>query len=138
MNDLAKHPHALLYESWLRALERGVGGSGLAPFFTDDMQNIEHPNLLFPEGRRSVLAEVLRASERAPQLIAQQRYEVRELLVVGDRVAARISWSGVLKVGFGSFAAGDTLRAEIAQFVTVRDGRIAEKQTYDCYASGRA
>jgi ketosteroid isomerase-like protein len=132
------HPHAVLYESWLRALERGVCGSALAPFFTADMVNIEHPNLLFPDGKHSPLVDVLRASERALHVIERQHYEVRELLVVGDRVAARVSWSGVLKVGFGSFAPGDTLRAEIAQFVTVRDGRIAENQTYDCYASGRA
>jgi predicted ester cyclase len=135
MRDLPAHPHAVLYKRWLRALERGVGGAALASFFTEEMVNIEHPNLLFPRGRRSELADVLRASERAQHVIERQRYEVLDLMVSGDRVAARLSWSGVLKVRFGAFAAGDTLRAEIAQFVTILDGRIAANETYDCYAS---
>ncbi|MEY4515190.1 MAG: hypothetical protein RLZZ450_7312 [Pseudomonadota bacterium] len=138
MTNPSRHPHAELYERWLRALEGGIGGSALATFLTDDMVNIEHPNMLFPDGRRSVLAEVLAASERAQHVVTQQRYEVREVLVVGERLVARVGWSGVLKVPFGTFVEGETLRAEVAQFVTFREGRIAENQTYDCYASGRA
>lgn len=135
MADINEHPHAVLYESWLRALERGASGTALEPFFTPDMVNIEQPNLLFPHGRRSELADVLRASERAHHVIERQQYQVRELLVTGDRVVARVSWSGVLKVPVGAFAAGETLRAEVAQFITFREGRIAENHTYDCYAS---
>ena len=134
MTDVATHPHAVLYQRWLHALESGEKGPELARFFTPDMVNVEHPNLLFPTGKRSSLEDVLRASERGVEVVEQQRYQVRELLVLGDRIAARISWSGVLKVGFGAFAKGDTLQAEIAQFVTIRDGRVAENQTYDCYA----
>lgn len=135
MTKRKEHPNAVLYESWLRALERGVGGSALEPFFTADMVNIEQPSMLFPNGRRSELADVLRASERAPHVIERQQYQVRELLVTDDRVVARVSWSGVLKVPVGAFAVGETLRAEVAQFVTFREGRIAENITYDCYAS---
>ena len=135
MTNLPEHPHAALYERWLRALESGVGGAALEPFFTADMVNIEHPNMLFPDGRRSELADVLRASERAQHVIERQHDRVRELVVTGERVVARVSWSGILKVAVGAFAPGDELRAEVAQFVTFREGRIAENQTYDCYAS---
>ena len=45
----------------------------------------------------------------------------------------RLTWSGTVCADVGAFAAGQQLTAHIAQFITVRDGRISAIATYDCY-----
>jgi hypothetical protein len=51
----------------------------------------------------------------------------------GETAAARLSWRGVLAIDAGTLPAGSELSAEIAQFITVRSGRIARVETFDCY-----
>jgi hypothetical protein len=53
--------------------------------------------------------------------------------VADDRVVVRASWSATLASDAGSFAAGTTLRAELAQFFELRGGRISRLETFDCY-----
>lgn len=114
-------------------LEAGHSGDALRPHFTDDARTLEHPNLLKPRGARSDLAAMLAGSQVGASLLAQQRYEVRELQAQGDHVTVRLVWTGTLARDAGPLRTGQTLRAHIAQFITTRDGRIAEIETFDCY-----
>ena len=43
------------------------------------------------------------------------------------------TWRGTVGIEAGSLKPGDELVAHMAGFITVRDGMIAEHQTYDCY-----
>lgn len=45
----------------------------------------------------------------------------------------RSTWTGEIATDAGPFRAGQQLTAHVAQFIDVRDGRIASIETYDCY-----
>ncbi len=115
------------------ALEAGRHGEQLRPLFTDDVTTLEHPNLLKASGATSDLATMLAASTAGAGLLSQQRYEIRDALEVGDLAVLRVRWVGVVARDVGLFRAGQELVAHIAQFVRVRDGRVASIETYDCY-----
>lgn len=115
------------------ALEAGRAGPELAPFFHEDAYTLEHPNLLKPRGARLDAARMLHESQTGAALLAQQRFLVRSALELGDTAIVRLTWSGVVAREVGPFRAGQQLNAQIAQFITVRAGRIACIETYDCY-----
>jgi ketosteroid isomerase-like protein len=48
-------------------------------------------------------------------------------------VAVELHWNGTLRVPFGKLEPGAVMRAHIAAFIDVRDGRIAAQRNYDCY-----
>ena len=116
-----------------RAIEAGAHGSALAAHFTADAVTVEHPNLIAPTGGVRDLPEMLEASERGAALLTSQEYDIHSLHEVEDLVIARLTWTGVVAVDAGPLAAGQRLVAHIAQFVTVREGRIARIETFDCY-----
>jgi ketosteroid isomerase-like protein len=58
-------------------------------------------------------------------VLSSQSFEVHELLVSGDRIAVRATWTGTVR--------GRELTAHGAAFVTVADGLIREHETFDCY-----
>ena len=99
-----------------------------------DLRVVEHPNPITPLGAVRTRAEVLDALRAGRGLLAEQRFDVHEVVEVGDRAAARVTWTGVVGTDRGPLTAGTTLTAEVASFLTVRDGCIAEQETFDCYA----
>jgi ketosteroid isomerase-like protein len=111
-------------------LERG---ESLAKLFTEDARTIEHPNRLKPKGAVSPRDVMIANSEVGASILATQRYDVHSVLALGDVVAVRLTWSGVLARDAGSLRAGQSLVAHVAQFVQVREDRIASIETYDCY-----
>lgn len=115
------------------ALEQGLHGEQLRPYFTDDATTLEHPNAIKPAGATSELAEMLAASTAGAGLLREQRYDVREAAEVGDLAILRLRWTGVIAQDAGPFTAGQEFVAHIAQFVTTRDGKVAAIETYDCY-----
>lgn len=115
------------------ALEAGKHGEALRELFTDDAKTLEHPNLIKPRGAQAPLAQMLAASTAGAGLLAQQRYEVRSAIDTGDTAVLRVTWTGTIARDVGAFRAGQVLTAHIAQFITVRDGRIASIETFDCY-----
>jgi len=122
-----------LVRSFYTAIEAGTRGDALARFVADDVRTIERPNALVPTGRVSDRAAMLAASEAGAELLASQRYDVISIVDLDGLVIARLTWTGVVAHDAGPFRAGQSLTAHIAQFVRVRDGRIAEIETYDCH-----
>lgn len=122
-----------IVSSFYRAIETGRHGDDLADFLAPDARTIERPNALVPSGRESDRASMLAASTAGARMLSSQRYDVRSLDELGEVVAARIAWSGVVGADAGPLRAGQRLTAHIAQFVRVRDGRICEIETFDCY-----
>jgi ketosteroid isomerase-like protein len=124
---------AALVRSFYAAIEAGRHGDQLAEFLASDARTVEHPNALVAAGRVSDRATMLANSTTGAGLLAGQTYQVHSLAEVDGTVVARLTWTGVIAQDAGPFTAGQTLTAHIAQFVTVRDGRIEEIETYDCY-----
>jgi ketosteroid isomerase-like protein len=81
-------------------------------------------SLMHPDARISEMP--LAAFRKGRTMLAEQSYEVHDVLEAGDKIAARATWRGRL-------AQGAELQAEIATFTEVRDGRIYRHATYDCY-----
>jgi ketosteroid isomerase-like protein len=94
---------------------------------------VEHPNLVAPAGRRRDTATARAAREHSRALLAGHRFDVREHIVAGDRVVTRATWTARLAIDAGSWPAGTELHAECCMVFTVRDGRIAHQENYDCY-----
>jgi ketosteroid isomerase-like protein len=118
---------------YLEAIEKGVDFSGMSEFFTPDVLQIEYPNRFVPEGARRGLQQLREAGERGRQVIASQRYEIRNAIASGDTVALEVDWTATLKVPVGTLPAGGQMRACFAVFFELRDGRIAMQRNYDCF-----
>ncbi|HRC87298.1 MAG TPA: nuclear transport factor 2 family protein [Thermoanaerobaculia bacterium] len=118
---------------YLEALETGVAGEELARFFCPEAQQIELPSRLNPQGGSSDLSAILNRAEQGRQLLRSQRFELRSAVAQADRVAIEAVWTGILAVPFGSLAAGDTLRAHLAIFFELIDGKIRLQRNYDCF-----
>jgi ketosteroid isomerase-like protein len=118
---------------YLAAVERFAPKEEVAAFFASNAVQQESPNRLFPNGRQSDLATMMAAYDKGPQLLASQKYVLKNAIAQGDQVAAELEWTGVLRAGFGALQAGASLRAAIAIFFTFRDGKIASVRNYDCY-----
>jgi predicted ester cyclase len=97
------------------------------------IENVEHPNKLFPAGKRYDLAALREAAARGKAVMASQRYEIRQMLVEGDRAAVLIAWSGTLSVAYGPLPVGHVMRAEICSIIELRDGKVWRQEQYDCY-----
>jgi ketosteroid isomerase-like protein len=98
----------------------------IADLLAADMRFVERPNLVNPEGTERDPAQVLESLERGRELLRDQSFDVVDHLVAGDRVVTRVAWSGTL-------ANGSRMRADSSMHFTVRDGRIAWQENYDCF-----
>ena len=116
-----------------RAIELGHVGQELETLFTTDATVTEYPNLVKPSGGTANLSQLLAASRAGSRLLSTQRYDVHHASQHGNIAIMRLTWSGTIRDDVGRFVAGQQLTAHIAQFITVRDGRISAIATYDCY-----
>ena len=125
---------AAVVERYLATLfDPASSTSQLDGLLHEDVPFVEHPNLVSPQGSRRDRSTLLATFEAGRRLMAEQRLENLEVLPAGEYVVARAAWSGTLAVDAGPMPAGATLRAQLAMFFTVRDGRIFRQENYDCY-----
>src|SRR5919112_1593102 len=115
------------------AIELGRVGQELEDLFTPDATVTEYPNLVEPAGGRADLSQVLAGSRAGARLLSAQRYDVHHAAAYGNTAIMRLTWSGTVAADVGRFVTGQQLTAHIAQFLTVRNGRISTIATYDCY-----
>jgi len=66
-------------------------------------------------------------------VVESQRYEIRNALANGDRVALEVEWTATLKVPVGKIPAGGQMRAHFGVFIDFRDGKIVGQRNYDCF-----
>ena len=85
-------------------------------------------------GRVATREEALASFAAGRSLLAEQRLDVHELVAQGAAIGVRATWHGVLATAFPGLPAGAALQAEVAQFLTVRDGLLVRQETFDCYA----
>ncbi len=115
-----------LVTAYLGAVERHDLDE-VARLLHPDVQVIEHPNKITPAGRTYDKAALRVAGERGAALMQRERYEIRSVIVEGDRAAVSIAWTGTLQNGA-------EMRAEICSVIEVRDEMIYRQEQYDCFA----
>jgi ketosteroid isomerase-like protein len=98
-----------------------------------DIENLEHPNKMLPAGKRYDLAAMRAAGERGRAIMASQRFEIRSMIVEGDRAAVQIAWSGTLAVAAGPLPAGHVMRAQVCSIIELKDGKVWRQEQYDCF-----
>jgi ketosteroid isomerase-like protein len=104
-----------------------------ASYMHPDIELTEHPNRVVPAGRRLDRDGLVAASERGKQLMASQRYDIRHMIVDGDRAAVQIAWSGTLAIAIGALPAGHVMRAHVCSIIEIKDGKVWRQEQYDCY-----
>jgi SnoaL-like domain len=73
----------------------------IAGLLDPEVRFVEHPNLVNPRGTERDRGDLLASVEAGRRLLREQRFEVVDHLVVGDRVATRVVWTGTLASGSG-------------------------------------
>ncbi len=112
---------------YLRAIE-SHDLDRVATFLHADVQVIEHPNRLNPNGATYDRAALRAAGERGAALLASERYEVRAMTCEGERVVAQIAWTGTLNDG-------RSMRAHICSVIELKDGLVWRQEQYDCFTA---
>ncbi|MBS2017984.1 MAG: nuclear transport factor 2 family protein [Deltaproteobacteria bacterium] len=125
--------HAELARRFIAAVERGATRDELSTFLSDDVEQHELPNRLFPEGARRDLAAILASAEKGANVLSRQRYEILGIVAEGAMVAVEMRWQGTLAIPLGKLAEGDALTAHLAFFLEIADGKIRRMRNYDCY-----
>lgn len=118
---------------YLAALSRQAVGEELGRFFHENVEQIEYPNLLNPEGAHRDKAALLVGAENGRRATEDHRYELRSIVVNGHKVAAEVEWSCTLKVPLGKLGRGDSVRAALSMFMELEDGKIRSLRNYDCF-----
>lgn len=118
--------------SYLGAVESGAVQQ-IRDHVTFDFVQREWPNPMSPDGADRNLPEVLQAAEQGREVVTDQVFQIATEAVDGDRVIFEVNWSATLKVDFPHAPAGSRIRARIAIFLLIRDGRVAAQQNYDAY-----
>lgn len=117
---------AQLVTAYLRAIE-SHDLDEVARFLHPELEIVEHPNKISPAGKRYDLAGARAAGERGKALLARERYDVRSMIVEGDRAAVQMVWTGTLHDG-------RELTAQICSIIELRDGKVWRQEQYDCFA----
>ncbi|MGY1786583.1 nuclear transport factor 2 family protein [Geodermatophilus sp. SYSU D00698] len=105
----------------------------LRPLLDARLRVVEHPNAVTPRGATRDLPGTLAGFRAGKALLGEQSFEVHEVLTSGDRAAVRATWRGTVGVDAGLYRAGQELLAHVAALLTVRDGRVVDHETFDCY-----
>jgi len=111
--------------AYLRAIE-SHDLDAVARFLHADIELVEHPNKISPKGHRLDKAGMRAAGERGASLLASERYDVRSMIVEGDRCAVLSVWTGTLKDG-------REMTAQICSVIELRDGMVWRQEQYDCF-----
>jgi len=122
-----------LVRRYFTLLESDDPAADPSVFFAPDVEQIEWPNRLVPNGARRDLAALREGRARGRHVICNQRFAIENVVAVGDEVALEVAWSGQLLVPLGALNVGDHLRAHFAVFIEVRDGKIVKQRNYDCF-----
>lgn len=132
MSMSATRTRSELTRQFLTALEEFDTGA-LNALLSPDLERIEMPNRLKPEGGAQGKDQVLADAARAETVIRSQSYAVLNTTEADNLVMIEMVWTGVLAIDIGALKAGDTMRAQCVAVFEFTDGRISGLRNYDCF-----
>jgi len=131
--DSAETRNLAVALAYMEALSDGGDRGRLAELLHEEIALEVFPNRIAPHGHKGDRAAMLAASKRGAGIVAGERYQVLGSVVAGDRVALEVEWTATLRVPFQGLPEGGRMRAHVAVFLELRDGRIVAQRNYDCY-----
>jgi len=120
-------------KNYLKALKLGKTGKDLAIFFNEEVEQVEMPNRLNPNGTTSDLTTLLEKAEEGKKILKSQDYTIKNAIVQNNTVVLELDWSGVLNVHIGTLNAGQTMKAHFVMFIDFKDGKIIHQRNYNCF-----
>ena len=126
-------PQLDLVHRFIRAIESGTHGDALREFLHPDVEQIDYPSLMNPQGGRRGLAEILAASTAGAGMIDEQRYEVRRVVASGDDLVVQVDWHGTVALPIGTVPVGPRLHSNSVISFGIEGDRIRRVEAYDCY-----
>jgi hypothetical protein len=130
----APTPQSVVERYYALVADLEASTEDLAGVVNPKIRIVEHPNAINPRGSVRGYQEALAACAAGKRLLAEQGFELHEVLACGNRVAVRATWHGRLARSHGVLHEGALLRAHVASLLTVGDdARIVEHETFDCY-----
>lgn len=115
------------------AMARGPASIEWDRWFAPEVLQEEFPNRLLPAGTQRDLRELREAAVLGQALMAEQEFEVLDLVASGPKVVVEATWRGRVARDAGPFKAGTQLRTRFVQVLELRDGKIVAMRNYDCF-----
>lgn len=118
--------------AYIRAIAAG-SPEAFATYCTEDVEFLEYPNRIAPQGQRRDRAAAIAAAHRGRTLMSAQTYEVTSSICQGARVCLELAWSGTLAIQLQHLVPGSVMTGNMAIVLELRDGKICRQRNYDCY-----
>lgn len=115
------------------AIASGAATVDWEEWFAPDAIQEEFPNRLFPAGTRCDLRSMQEAAQRGQALLAEQEFQLLDLVASGSKVVVEADWRGRFVRDAGPFKAGTQLRTRYAQVFELQNGKIVAMRNYDCF-----
>jgi len=122
-----------IVRGYYAALAQGATGLDWTRWFAPEVIQEEFPNRLAPVGARRDLTGMQEAAARGHALMAEQEFELLEVIASGSMVAVEAEWRGRTARDAGPLRAGTQLRTRFAQVIELRAGKIVALRNYDCF-----
>lgn len=105
----------------------------LASLLHEDVEQIEFPNRLVPNGARRNRQQMLDGFARGKSVTRAQHFGITAIYEQGDTAVAEFDWWAELTVPIGSLAAGERMTGRFVTVVEFRDGLVWRQRNYDCF-----
>ncbi len=120
--------------SFLKAIENDEVIGRETDWYTEDAVQVEWPNKLVPAGATRDIDQLRQAGKRGRAIVESQRYEVTNVVAIGNKVAVEAIFRATFKMDVAGLPKGEAMLANFAMFFEMRDGRISRHHTYDCFS----
>jgi hypothetical protein len=113
-SNLPPWSHLLEFFSFLQAYTQEK------PTWTDIWKTLLGPDSILKHSNLGGLAGISAAAESGKKVMTSQKYETRNEVASGDKVALKIDWTAPWPCLFN-------------RFLECKDGKIVSQRNYDCY-----
>jgi ketosteroid isomerase-like protein len=123
-------------KKYVSAVGKGVatpdtyGSDRFLDLYAEDIDWREMPSAFSPEGRSGDRATVSEAVKEGQAALRYRKAHLHEVVAEGDRAAMRYRWEATVAIDGLPAPRGSELRAEVAQFITAANGKIARSYEY--------
>ena len=118
---------------FLKMLELRKSSDEFQKFYHSDVEQTEFPNAITRNTTTRTLNDLKESSEKGRKILTKEKYEVKNILSVGDTVILECIFRGTLAIPIGNIAVGEQMTAHFVQIFEFKDGKIFRQRNYDCF-----